>query len=487
MSHHQHHHNIALVYLSVAIAIFSSYIALDLANALAMARGRARWIWLSGGSLAMGIGIWSMHFVAMLAFSIPSIDIAYDVPLLTLSIVVAIGASALTLSIVSGDRISIKTYVFGSLTMGSAIAGMHYIGIASMRVAAIIEWDMLYVYASIAIAIIASFVALLLAFKLRNENSKKGLLYRIAGAVIMGFAISGMHYTGMAGMDFIPSAENAIKADQLLATTGLAVAVIIGTIIVLFIALVGSMLDRALSRRIAISEALADSVKSRDEFLSIVSHELKTPLTSMKLQLELIMRALHSSHSLEEAQKNKLDRLVHQADKSVVRINRLVEDMLDISKISTGKLELQLEEFSLKEMITDLVERLSPLLGKVELRNMEDIRGAWDKFRLEQVVTNLLTNAAKYGEGKPIVVSVTTQGNAAVISVKDFGRGIAPEDHKKIFQRFERILASDDIKGLGIGLFIAKEIVEMHKGTIEVKSELTSGSEFIVTIPLIFK
>ncbi len=340
---HQHHHNTSLVYLSVVIAILSSYIALDLTNALAMAKGRARLIWLTGGSLAMGIGIWSMHFVAMLAFSLPSISIAYDVPLLILSILVAIGASALTLVIVSRKEISLKTYVLGSLTMGGAIAGMHYIGIASMRLAATILWEMTYVYISLVIAVVASFVALLLAFKLRNDTTRRGLLYRFAGAVIMGFAISGMHYTGMMGMSFIPSAHKGIEDDQLLATTGLAVSVIIGTIVILFIALVGSMLDRALSRRIAISEALEDSVKSRDEFLSIVSHELKTPLTSLKLQLELIMRALQASKTVEEEQRGKMHKMLVQTDKSIMRINRLVEDMLDISKISTRKLDLQLE------------------------------------------------------------------------------------------------------------------------------------------------
>jgi NO-binding membrane sensor protein with MHYT domain/nitrogen-specific signal transduction histidine kinase len=481
---HQHHHNTLLVYLSVFIAILSSYIALDLTNALAMARGRARWVWLTGGALAMGIGIWSMHFVAMLAFSIPSIPIAYDVPLLILSIIVAVGASALTLVIVSRNKISIKTYIFGSLTMGAAIAGMHYIGIASMRLGADIMWDMAYVYASIFIAVAASFVALLLAFKLRNDDSKRGFIYRIAGAVIMGFAISGMHYTAMFGMHFIPSEKEIIQNDQLLATGGLAAAVIIGTIVILFIALVGSMIDRALSRRIAISEALEDTVKSRDEFLTIVSHELKTPLTSMKFQLELIMRTFFSSKNLEEDHKNKLQRLLSQTDNSITRINRLVDDMLDISRISTGKLELQLEEFNLNEVVKEVVERLSPLLGRIEFKKMEELRVCWDKFRIEQVLTNLLTNAGKYGEGKPIEVSVMKSKGNALIVIKDYGRGIAPENQQKIFQRFERISADDQIKGLGIGLFIVNEIVQMHKGRIEVKSELGLGAEFSIIIPL---
>lgn len=484
MIHHQHDHNHSLVFLSIVIAIFSSYVALDLANSLALSKGRARWIWLSGGSLAMGIGIWSMHFVAMLAFSLPSISIAYDVPLLILSIVVAIGASALTLHIVSGDRISIKTYIFGSLTMGAAIAGMHYIGIASMKMAANIHWNMSYVYASIIIAVGASFVALQLAFKLRNEDTKLGIWFRIAGGTIMGFAISGMHYTAMAAMSFTPSAVKLIEDDQLLATTGLAVVVIIGTLVILTIALSGSILDKALSRRIALSEALEDTVKSRDEFLSIVSHELKTPLTTMKFQIQLSLRTLVGINPIDEEKKSKLESMLHQTDKSIIRINRLVDDMLDISRISTGKLALQPEEFDLDETIAEVVDRLSPLLGDIIFTTEKRVRGNWDKFRIEQVITNLLTNAAKYGNKKPIIVNLSKNNGTAKISIKDSGRGIAKEDHEKIFLRFQRIKATDQISGLGIGLYIVKEIVLMHKGTIEVKSALNEGAEFIVRIPL---
>ncbi len=136
-------------------------------------------------------------------------------------------------------------------------------------------------------------------------------------------------------------------------------------------------------------------------------------------------------------------------------------------------------------MVTDLVERLSPLLGIIELTKIEEINGNWDRFRIEQVLTNLLTNASKYGEGKPIEVSLIRVDDLARISIKDYGRGIAIGDQEKIFQRFERIINEDSIKGLGIGLFIAKEIVQMHKGSLVVQSELGRGAEFIVTIPLV--
>lgn len=164
MAHH--HHNTALVILSIVIAMFASYTALDLASSISLAKGKVRWLWLGAGSLAMGIGIWSMHFIGMLAMSMPGIPIAYDVPLLILSIVVAVFASALTLFLVSRNNTTVSTYIAGSLAMGAAISGMHYIGIWSMRMPAMIVWTYSYVLASIVIAIVASYVALLLAFKL---------------------------------------------------------------------------------------------------------------------------------------------------------------------------------------------------------------------------------------------------------------------------------------------------------------------------------
>lgn len=483
-----HHHNHLLVILSVIIAVFSSYVALDLANSLAIAKGRARWFWLLGGSLAMGTGIWSMHFVAMLAFSMPGVTISYDVPLLILSILVAVAASAMTLTLVSRDSLSPRTFVVGSLCMGAAISGMHYIGIASMRMAAIIYWNTYLVIASIVIAVVASFVALLLAFKLRNNTSTRGFQYRGAGGIIMGFAISGMHYTAMAAMHIVPSGESLIQGDQLLATNGLAVAVIIATIVILCIALFGSIMERELSRRIGMNTALKTAIRTRDEFLSIASHEFKTPLTSIKLQNQLILRTVVKNSNLTDVEKEKLSSMLNQTDKSIERLARLVDDLLDISRISTGKFVLQLETFDLSELMKDTVERLVPLLSKsncqVELKKIDEVVGTWDKFRIEQVIINILTNAARYGAGKPIEVKIFKDGNFAKICIKDFGRGIASEDLERIFQKFERANLPEETKGLGLGLFIVKEILQMHHGNIQIISEVNKGSEFIVTLPL---
>lgn len=470
-----HHHNHALVILSVLIASFASYTALDLANSLTSAKGRTRIIWLIGGSLAMGVGIWSMHFIGMLAFRLPGLNIYYDVPLLILSIIVAILASALALQLVSSKEPSLKVFGGGSLIMGAAIAGMHYIGIWSMRLNATIQWNFTLVVLSILIALLSSFSALMIAFKLRSDLSLKGFLYRGLGGILMGIAISGMHYTAMAAMSFTFDNTLIVSSQDVLASDGLAAAVVIGTIFILGIALTGSNVERALTRK-------NEGIRLRDEFMSIASHELKTPLTSAKLQTDLIIRQL--SHS--EFDKQKIVSMLHKSRDSLERIAHLIEDMLDISRITSGKIALRKVEADLGQVATDVFERFKPqfdhLSTPVEITKQSAV-GFFDTYRVEQVIANLLSNALKYGEGKLVEISVEAHSHYLELKVRDRGIGI-PESHfQKVFERFERAVDANAISGLGIGLFIVKEIIEGHGGTVHLESELGKGSVFSFRLP----
>ena len=252
----------ALVALSVAIASLASYVALDLTGRITAARGSLRHAWLGGGALAMGIGIWSMHFIGMLAFRLhadgASMPIAYDVSQLLLSVGVAITASALALKVSSGERVGWLSLAVGGLAMGPAIAGMHYIGMASMRMPAALSYRDDLVMLSVAIAVGAALVALWLAFRLRADESYLGRLRRAGAGVIMGIAISGMHYTGMAAAQFSPVATPATVLRQyLLATDGLAVAVVLSSLSVLGLALTGATIDRRVRVQLLASEERA--------------------------------------------------------------------------------------------------------------------------------------------------------------------------------------------------------------------------------------
>lgn len=239
------HYDHRLVALSVLIAVLASYAALDLAGRTSAARGARRWIWLTGGATAMGLGIWAMHYIGMLAFHLP-VPVLYDVPTVVLSLFAAIAASAVALFVVSRNRLTLLSVVIGSIIMGSGIAAMHYIGMAAMRVGAMCHYDSRLVALSVTLAIVISMVALILTFLSRAEL-RAGSWRKVGSAVLMGVAIPVMHYTGMAAASF--------SAAPLMDSTAHAVSInevgVIGissvTLVVLAVAILTSIIDRRFS------------------------------------------------------------------------------------------------------------------------------------------------------------------------------------------------------------------------------------------------
>jgi two-component system, sensor histidine kinase and response regulator len=239
------HYDSRLIVLSVIIAIFASYAALDLAGRTAASWGRVRLAWISGGAIAMGLGIWSMHYIGMLALSLP-VRVLYDLPTVFLSLLAAVLSSALALWLVSRDTLRVAPLAAASLVMGAGISAMHYIGMAAMRLPATCSYDPRIVAASIVIAIIVSVVALLLAFRLRGaSNEFNG--GKIASALLMGFAIASMHYTGMASVSYFPSFQMEGTSHAVEVSSLGAVGISIVTVVVLGVTAITSVLDRKLS------------------------------------------------------------------------------------------------------------------------------------------------------------------------------------------------------------------------------------------------
>jgi len=235
-------YNYALVALSVFIAMFASYAALDLASRVTAAGGWSRALWVLGGACAMGTGIWSMHYIGMLAFILP-IPVAYHWPTVLLSLLAAILASVIALYVVGRQKMSTSRAVAGSLLMGAGIASMHYIGMAAMRLQAICEFNSFLVVLSVLSAILISLAALWISFHFRDEKTGIGR-EKLAGAVVMGAAIPIMHYTGMAAASFIPSAA-PVNLSHAVSISGLGIAGIVAiTFIVLGLALLTSSMDR---------------------------------------------------------------------------------------------------------------------------------------------------------------------------------------------------------------------------------------------------
>ncbi len=236
---------------------------------------------------------------------------------------------------------------------------------------------------------------------------------------------------------------------------------------------------------------LEDAVRARDDFLAIASHELKTPLTSLQLQVQTLLRIVHAPESGDGTEGVPRERLLHKltvVGRQVDRMNKLVTELLDISRIARGRLELEEEEVDLSEVVSAVAARLEDAAvdagSEVVVRAEPMVRGRWDRFRIEQVVNNLLSNAIKYGQGRPVTVVLCRSGSSAMLSVEDRGIGIAPTDQARIFKRFERAVSENAFGGFGMGLWIVRQIVEAHGGTIRVHSRRGEGSTFTVEVPL---
>jgi signal transduction histidine kinase len=227
-----------------------------------------------------------------------------------------------------------------------------------------------------------------------------------------------------------------------------------------------------------------EAVRLRDEFLSVASHELKTPLTSLKLRVQgLIDQAPPVADPVEAA---RLQKSFELAERQVRRLEKLINGLLDVSRIAVGRFPLQRQWVDLVAMVHAVVGQFSAEIARsgvdLRLELPPDAFGHWDPLRLEQVVVNLVSNALKYGGGRPIDVRVSAGELIATLVVRDHGIGIDPADHARIFERFERAV-SLDYGGLGLGLHITREIVAAHGGAIRVESARGQGATFIVELP----
>ncbi|NWB30074.1 putative bifunctional diguanylate cyclase/phosphodiesterase [Pseudomonas gingeri] len=278
----------ALVFISLCVAILASYTALDLTGRIATARGRAVYLWMAGGALAMGVGVWSMHFIGMLAFRLP-IELGYDGPLTALSLLIAILSCGFALWLVSQPRLPLWQLAFGALIMGAGISAMHYCGMAALKMQPGIDYDPTLFSASLVIAVVASAAALWIAFHLRR-NTPHVRLARCGAAVVMGLAIVGMHYTGMAAANFADGSFCG-AANSVLAVKGLDLLVLVTSLAVLSIALLTSVLDARLEARTA---DLADSLTlANQELTQLALHDTLTSLPNRVLLADRIDQAMH--------------------------------------------------------------------------------------------------------------------------------------------------------------------------------------------------
>ena len=278
----------SLVLISLCVAILASYTALDLTGRIATAKGRAACLWMGGGALAMGIGVWSMHFIGMLAFSLP-IDLGYDLALTAFSLLIAVLSSGFALWLVSQPSLPWQQLAFGALIMGTGIACMHYTGMAALRMLPGIDYDPTLFGASLLIAVAASAAALWIAFRLRAHTPYVRQI-RGRAAVGMGFAIVGMHYPGMAAANFPEGSFCGALAAGGLQGDGLVYLVLITTLAVLAVALLTSVLDARLEARTA--ELARSLTLANQELTQLALHDTLTDLPNRTLLADRIEQAI---------------------------------------------------------------------------------------------------------------------------------------------------------------------------------------------------
>jgi len=246
-------------------------------------------------------------------------------------------------------------------------------------------------------------------------------------------------------------------------------------------------LVKKLTREKIINEEAKAEIKLRDEFLSIASHELKTPLTLVLLQIQ---NALHNIRnvSLANFSVSKLLEMLESVEQQTNRLSRMISDLLNVSLITTGKLNLEKEKTDLAAIVKDVSKRLPEIMNQkgypISVSSKGSIIGNWDKIRVEQAIINLLSNAIKYGNKKLVEVKVQKSDSVAKLIIKDKGIGIPKEVRNRIFERFERGNGVKSIQGLGVGLYITRQIITAHKGTIKLDSKENNGSTFTVELPL---
>ncbi len=620
-----------LVLLSIAIASLASYAALSVAGRIRAAdSGNKRRIWLLAGSITMGGGVWAMHFIAMLALKLP-IAVSYDVFITLVSTLPAIFASYIMLEVISRPKIGKYTF-FVSVVMGGGIGTMHYIGMAAMQGITrqlIMMFEPKLVVLSALIGLILTGVSLAIdTFVDRKSKGHFALWGKIGAALTLGFAVSGMHYSGMAATYFFTGDESPIWAESSLNTAALVFWVsftsVLITSLAIFITIVDSRIqqatiDEAVSRsrmreaiesiadgfclfdmedrlvecnqryreimsfgtpimpgmafedimrgaassglildaeqgledwlaerltrhrtprenfvehfrgdrwmrvserrvwntgtvairtditelkqtEIELSKAIAEAQKARavaeeankakSTFLANMSHELRTPMNAIIGYSEMLLEDLQASN-----QTGYVSDLL-KIHSSAVHLLSLINEILDLSKIEAGKMELFLEDIHLPSVIEEITNTVQPIIDKnanklsIHLSELMPMIKA-DSIKLRQILLNLLSNAGKFTHGGEINFSVSVENapesDWIVFKVSDTGIGMSKDQVDKVFDAFTQADNSTTRKygGTGLGLTITKKFCEMMGGNISLESVPAVGSVFVVRLPTV--
>jgi NO-binding membrane sensor protein with MHYT domain/two-component sensor histidine kinase len=509
------HYSPALVGLSILIAILASATSLDVARRISGTVGSQRLVWILAAGTAMGGGIWAMHFVGMLAFSLP-VAIGYDVPTTVASLALAIFVTSVSFVIVFSGSFNIAKVLIGGVFMGLGIAGMHYLGMAAVRAAAVMTYQPAYVAASIVIAIVAACAALWIA------GNVIGIAWRLAAAVVMGCAVAGMHYTGMASLCFSSASAATASSAAHFGTASVATLVTAGAVLILMLAVVSATVDRRFadlrqremeeSRRAATrAEAALRELKATQQILiqaekmaslsqltAGVAHEINTPIgtaltaaTALQRRTREFVASVTAGTITKTAAVSYAGIAAEGTDLIVSNIMRAAELIRSFKQVAVDQTSGERREFALDTYLQEIVRSLSPRLKqtphRVSVDCPADLRMSSFPGALSQIITNLIINSIVHAypgnrAGSILLRARRLERDRVELVYSDDGVGIPAANLDRIFDPF--FTTSRATGGTGLGMHIVYNLVtQTLKGAIAVESS-SCGTRFTVNFPM---
>ena len=511
-------YDFTLVLASIMVAVLASFTALHLASRISVARGKlASLAWLVGGALSMGVGIWSMHFVGMLGSSI-GIPMIYETWWTLLSLMIAVTVSGFALFLVRKEGLSLTSLAIGSAIMGGGIASMHYTGMMALQISPVIRFEPFLVALSILIAVLASFTALSLFVALRSSTIKHPLIKRGASALVMGFAIAGMHYTGMAAAQFAPDSICTVPAGDT-SNVWLASTIAAFTLLILAISLITALYDAHLMGRDLLNERLRleslqldranRQISQQSENLKILNLELENRVSKRTEQLQEAVRELEAfSHAIAHDLRGPIttiggfcgllktpsagslnDKGLHYLERirgNSIQMADLIESLLSLMHLS--KISLRHDQVDFSQLAQEVLDdcRMRDSNRTVHSSVQPGMHCMGDARLLREILTNLIGNAwkfsAKQANAAIEVGMKPTQDGQTVFFVRDNGAGFDMAYADKLFGTFQRLHTLSEFEGTGIGLAIVRRIVLRHEGRIWAESVPAEGATFFFTL-----
>ena len=488
-------HDLRFVAIAGLICAFASWTAVALLMRAGVTRNAARWRWIATAATVFGAGIWTTHFVAMLAYH-SVLPITYDFVLTGLSIVIAIAFSGAGFSLL----FTRKWRLMGGAIVGLGISAMHYTGMAALRGPFVLAWDRDYVIASIAMG------AALATLAAHLGKAVRGFPGRVASASALTLAIVAMHFTAMtaATMKMAPMLDSGAA---ILDPLSLAIAIAAVGILIIALGLTGAQVDthltllrerearrlrqhiselEAAQAHLAATLAQAEAANTaKSAFLAAMSHELRTPLNAIIGFSDFMLMA---QPSLSAGRREEYVREIRDSGHHLLS---LINDILDLSRLDAGKEELKEQQIAPRPLLEETVrmvrvqaagDGLDLLLEMPD--ELPDI--LVDPRRVKQVVLNLLSNAIKFTPaGGEITVSAVASREGFAVSVKDTGIGMAKEDIPRALERFSQLdrRLARKYEGTGLGLALSRKLMDLHGGTLTIESELRAGTTVTLTLP----